>query len=93
MPCERGGGGMGREYDSCVLPVQAYHKQCYCCASCEKTLLPGEEVGMHNNKFLCKSDLEIIQNEQMDSPTGKQKILGMKLVSICLVLPLDPSPY
>ena len=86
---ERGGGReRGRGVEGVFtnpfllfLALQAFHQQCYCCASCEKNLMPGEEVGMNNNKFLCKSDLDLIQNDQMDSPTGKP-----------LPPPISPSP-
>ncbi len=53
------------------LSLQAYHRHCFCCSSCEKNLLPGEEYCIINNKLFCKSDSDLLQHEAMDSPTGK----------------------
>ncbi len=68
--------------------AQVYHMHCFCCSSCEKHLVPGENFGVSSGKLFCKSDYDLLQqHEPLDSPTGKR-------VNSCLPLssPLSPPP-
>ena len=54
-----------------VVVVQVYHMHCFCCSSCEKELVPGEQFGLSDGKLFCKSDFDLFQHDALDSPSGK----------------------
>lgn len=69
----------GMKCSSCLRPIpgneqfmrakdMVYHTQCFCCSSCDKHLLPGDMYGVNQGKLICKSDLDLLSHEEMDSP-------------------------